>query len=71
MVCVFNHQAAAGTVPEYTGALDVIRKTVAKEGVTSLWKGFTPYFLRLGPHTIFTFVFLEKLREIFGGGGKL
>lgn len=27
-------------------------KGVRKEGVTSLWKGFTPYFLRLGPHTV-------------------
>jgi len=51
--------------------MDVIRKTIAREGFPSLWKGFTPYFLRLGPHTIFTFIFLEKLREIFGGGGKL
>jgi solute carrier family 25 (mitochondrial oxoglutarate transporter), member 11 len=58
-------------VPQYTGALDVLSKTIKAEGVLALWKGFTPYFLKLGPHTIFTFslkffifnflVFLEKL----------
>jgi len=47
--------------PQYSGIYDVVSTVVTKEGFFSLWKGFTPYFLRLGPHTIFTFIFLEKL----------
>ena len=53
------------TAGEYKGALDCVSKTIQKEGVLSLWKGFTPYFLRLGPHTILTFVVLEQLNKAF------
>nr|CAD7202574.1 unnamed protein product [Timema douglasi] len=28
--------------------------------------GYVPAFVRLGPHTILTFVFLEQLRKNFG-----
>lgn len=52
-------------VPEYTGMIDALRKTAANDGVLSLWRGFTPYFLRLGPHTIITFVCLEQLKSAY------
>lgn len=52
-------------VPEYTGMLDALRKTAGREGVLSLWKGFTPYFLRLGPHTMLTFLCLEQLKATY------
>lgn len=52
-------------VPEYSGMLDALRKTAAKDGVLSLWRGFTPYFLRLGPHTILTFICLEQLKAAY------
>lgn len=51
---------------EYKGATDCLVKLVKNEGVFALWKGFTPYFLRLGPHTILTFLFLEQLNKLFG-----
>ena len=53
-------------VPEYKGPLDVITKAIKNEGILSLWRGFTPYFLRLGPHTLLTFVFLEQFRFMYG-----
>jgi len=49
--------------PEYKGAIDVILKVVRNEGVLSLWKGFTPYYFRLGPHTVLTFIFLEQMNK--------
>ena len=49
--------------PEYKGAIDVILKVVRSEGVTALWKGFTPYYFRLGPHTVLTFIFLEQMNK--------
>jgi len=49
--------------PEYKGAVDVIMKVVRSEGVTALWKGFTPYYFRLGPHTVLTFIFLEQMNK--------
>ncbi|XP_074654086.1 mitochondrial 2-oxoglutarate/malate carrier protein-like [Tubulanus polymorphus] len=66
--------------PEYRGAFDVLTKVVRKEGLFSLWKGFTPYFFRLGPHTILTFIFLEQMNIYYrlyvlgdesGGGSGL
>ncbi|XP_045163610.1 mitochondrial 2-oxoglutarate/malate carrier protein-like isoform X2 [Mercenaria mercenaria] len=65
--------------PEYKGAVDVISKVIRKEGIFSLWKGFTPYYARLGPHTVLTFIFLEQMNKYYkrlvlkdmseGGGG--
>lgn len=52
-------------VPEYAGMLDAIAKTMRRDGVVSLWRGFTPYFLRLGPHTILTFLGLEQLKAAY------
>ncbi|ETN78556.1 hypothetical protein NECAME_10290 [Necator americanus] len=40
-------------VPEYTGLTDIVVKLLRKEGVFAFWKGFTPYYMRLGPHTIY------------------
>merc|ERR1712157_432563 len=65
--------------PEYKGAADVIMKVVKNEGFFSLWKGFTPYYFRLGPHTVLTFIFLEQMNKWYkyfaygtvGGGGGL
>ena len=36
-------------------------QVVKNEGFFSLWKGFTPYYFRLGPHTVLTFIFLEQV----------
>eukprot|EP01129_Flabellula_baltica_P006097 TRINITY_DN2252_c0_g1_i2.p1 TRINITY_DN2252_c0_g1~~TRINITY_DN2252_c0_g1_i2.p1 ORF type:complete len:294 (+),score=60.41 TRINITY_DN2252_c0_g1_i2:45-926(+) len=48
---------------QYSGVVDCVRKIVANEGVLSLWRGFTPYYFRLGPHTVFTFIFLEQINS--------
>ncbi|EFA08739.1 mitochondrial 2-oxoglutarate/malate carrier protein [Tribolium castaneum] len=65
--------------PEYSGALDVLVKVVKNEGPFALWKGFTPYYFRLGPHTVLTFIFLEQMNSAYnkivlgksGTGGQL
>ena len=38
----------------------------AKLGPMGFFKGFIPAFVRLGPHTIITFMFFEQLRLNFG-----
>jgi len=65
--------------PEYRGAADVLSKVIKQEGFFSLWKGFTPYYFRLGPHTVITFVILEQMNKSYkkhvlgieGGSGGL
>lgn len=51
--------------PEFTGSLDVLRKILQREGVFALWKGFLPYYARLGPHTVLTFIFLEQFTQAY------
>ncbi|RZC43236.1 mitochondrial 2-oxoglutarate/malate carrier protein [Asbolus verrucosus] len=51
--------------PEYSGALDVLVKVIKNEGLFALWKGFTPYYFRLGPHTVLTFIFLEQMNSAY------
>ncbi|KAK2181338.1 hypothetical protein NP493_403g05002 [Ridgeia piscesae] len=51
--------------PEYSGAMDVLRRVVRGEGFFSLWKGFTPYYARIGPHTVLTFIFLEQMNRLY------
>ncbi|KAH8385594.1 mitochondrial dicarboxylate carrier [Drosophila serrata] len=50
---------------EYNGLWDIVKHT-AKLGPLGFFKGYIPAFVRLGPHTIITFVFLEQLRLNFG-----
>lgn len=64
---------------EYRGTVDVLSRVVRQEGLFALWKGFTPYFCRLGPHTVLTFIFLEQCNQAYnkyvlgttGGGSGL
>ncbi|CEF70692.1 Mitochondrial 2-oxoglutarate/malate carrier protein [Strongyloides ratti] len=62
-------------IPEYSGMGDVLKKVISKEGFFALWKGFTPYYMRLGPHTVITFIILEQMnsaynKHILGVKGK-
>ncbi|KAI0885317.1 mitochondrial dicarboxylate carrier [Annulohypoxylon maeteangense] len=45
------------------GIAHLLREIYAKEGVTWMFKGWVPAFLRLGPQTICTFLFLEAHRK--------
>uniref|UniRef100_A0A1I8ESI2 Mitochondrial 2-oxoglutarate/malate carrier protein n=1 Tax=Wuchereria bancrofti TaxID=6293 RepID=A0A1I8ESI2_WUCBA len=51
--------------PEYSGMLDVWSKIISNEGFFSLWKGFMPYYFRMGPHTMLTFIILEQLNAAY------
>uniref|UniRef100_A0A7E5A2B5 Mitochondrial 2-oxoglutarate/malate carrier protein n=1 Tax=Panagrellus redivivus TaxID=6233 RepID=A0A7E5A2B5_PANRE len=51
--------------PEYKGAVDVLTRVVKNEGFFALWKGFTPYYMRLGPHTVITFIILEQMNTLY------
>jgi len=49
----------------YNSLLDCF-KDIMKVGPAGLFKGFMPAFIRLGPHTILMFIFLEQLKKHFG-----
>uniref|UniRef100_A0A8C5HMJ4 Mitochondrial dicarboxylate carrier n=1 Tax=Gouania willdenowi TaxID=441366 RepID=A0A8C5HMJ4_GOUWI len=50
---------------EYTGVAHCLRET-AKLGPLAFYKGLVPAGIRLIPHTVLTFIFLEQLRQHFG-----
>lgn len=48
----------------YAGLWDCGRKTVGTEGFRALFKGFVPHYIRIGPHTLLTLMFLEQVRSV-------
>eukprot|EP00051_Salpingoeca_urceolata_P019491 m.285237 g.285237 ORF g.285237 m.285237 type:complete len:92 (-) comp19431_c0_seq4:44-319(-) len=48
----------------YKGTIDALLKTVKAEGVFGLYKGVGALYLRIGPHTVLTFVFWEQLKRL-------
>ncbi|KAF3318554.1 Mitochondrial dicarboxylate transporter [Orbilia oligospora] len=47
------------------GILHLLKETTKREGMTWAFKGLLPSFIRLGPHTVLTFVFLEQHKSIW------
>lgn len=43
----------------------LLRDICRKEGLTWTFRGWVPSFIRLGPHTIATFVFLEEHKKLY------
>ena len=47
------------------GIMGLLREVFRKEGFSWMFRGWTPSFIRLGPHTIATFIFLEQHKKIY------
>lgn len=50
----------------YSGAFDCLRKTIAKDGAASLYRGFLPSWLRMAPWSLTFFITFEQLRAAVG-----
>jgi hypothetical protein len=50
---------------EYRGLFECLYKTTRTEGFFGLYKGFTPNFLRLAPHTILMLMIYEQLINLW------
>jgi hypothetical protein len=48
----------------YRNGTDALRKVTQTEGPTALYKGAGSHFLRLGPHMVLVFVFLEQFKKL-------
>jgi solute carrier family 25 protein 34/35 len=63
---MYNQKTAEGQKKVgalYKNGFDCLQKTIRTEGISALYKGFTAHYLRVGPHTILTFVFLEQIKK--------
>jgi hypothetical protein len=58
----------SGAASLYKGPIDCLVKTAKAEGITGLYKGFTPAYARLAPHRVVHFVCLEQLTRAAGMG---
>lgn len=45
------------------GAISILSQAIKTEGIGFMFRGWLPSFIRLGPHTIVTFLVLEQLRK--------
>ena len=63
MTRMYNQSAKQGEAL-YSGLWDCAKKTVKVEGCRALFKGFVPHYIRIGPHTLLTLMFLEQVRAI-------
>ena len=50
----------------YSSTLPCLKKIYKSEGILGFYKGFIPNWLRLGPHTMITFLIFEQLRKLAG-----
>ncbi|XP_023315746.1 brain mitochondrial carrier protein 1-like [Trichogramma pretiosum] len=63
---VYNQRTdAAGKGVLYTGLFDAFYKILKTEGITGLYKGVFPTWLRIAPHTVLCLVFYEKFDQFF------
>ena len=49
------------------GVVRLLGRWWRKEGAGWLFRGWVPSFVRLGPHTVVTFLFLEQHKRIWRG----
>ena len=56
---------SSGKATSYTGPLDCARQTLAREGWRAFFRGWSAQYLRLGPHTVLTFLALEQAKAAF------
>ena len=53
-----------GKLP-YTSTMQALRKVLVEEGVAGLYKGYLPYYLRCGGHTVNMFLITEWMRNVY------
>lgn len=50
----------------YANLRDCFKKSIAREGVTGLWTGLPTFYFRVAPHAMFTLMFAEFFKGLFG-----
>jgi dicarboxylate transporter 10 len=50
---------------EHTNIVKFVTDTTKAEGLRWMFKGWVPSFIRVGPHTILTFLFLEQHKKVY------
>ncbi|KIW89305.1 uncharacterized protein Z519_10158 [Cladophialophora bantiana CBS 173.52] len=64
---VIKTRVMSATGKQQQGIVEIIKTVSRNEGPRWMFKGWLPSFLRLGPHTICIFIFLELHRKVYRG----
>ena len=63
---IMNQASSVNDIAPYKNSIDCLFKTVQKEGIMALWKGFFPTWARLGPWQLIFWVSYEQMRQHAG-----
>jgi len=55
-----------GTMP-YKGVLDCMRKVAAEEGIGAFYQGYFTFVVRIAPHIMLTWVFMDNVKGMLDG----
>ncbi|TMW60266.1 hypothetical protein Poli38472_000308 [Pythium oligandrum] len=61
---LYSQKVVNGKGELYNNIIDCAQKTFRAEGVRGFYKGWTAQYFRIGPHTVFTFLFWERAKKI-------
>jgi hypothetical protein len=62
---IMNQKKGEHGMVVYKGSFDCAAQILKTEGPMGFYKGFVPFFARLGPQTILTFIFFEQYAKLF------
>ena len=60
---LYNQKVVDGKGTIYSGIFDCFKKMTKTEGLYGFYKGWWAHYFRIGPHTVLTFIFFEKLKS--------
>ena len=53
---------------KYRNPIHCVALTFKEDGLRGFFRGWTPSYWRVGPHTLFSLLFIERARKFFGYG---
>lgn len=56
--------AITGKGKLYRNMFNCFASTLKTEGIRGFYKGFTAHYFRIGPHTVLTFIFMERIKVL-------
>jgi len=65
-VDVIKTRFMSDSVGAYSGVVNCIAQTYKSDGVSAFFKGWTPSYFRLGPHTVLSLMLIERIRLALG-----
>ena len=66
LVDVIKTRYMSDKIGKYSSPIHCATLTLKEEGIKGFFKGWMPAYWRIGPHTVITFILMERIRTYFG-----